>query len=236
MPVPSRDEFLAAVLKEVKYSWDHYLIKQELNDHIDEKIEDFMNDGMDEEHAENEAVLLMGDPVEIGIELNEVHKPLWGYLLFLIRSLIVVLVIALSVQFVYPAFVAYKERPDYGAQFNNILNNQNIMISASQGVNLEFDMDSYTVTIDRIYYDTQESVYFYAITKPKSKFHLFENHLPYFKARLRFDGVEYTDSLRVLYDFGDVAAVNIMIPEGAKTMEIEIQSKVQTFNLMREIH
>lgn len=234
MSVHSRDEFLAKVLKEVKYSWDHYLIKQELNDHLDEKIEDFMNDGMEKEHAENEAVLLMGDPVEIGIELNEVHKPLWGYLLFLIRSLIAVLVIALSVQFVYPAFVAYKERPDYGVQFNNILNSQNVMISALQVVDLEFDMDSYTVTIDRIHYDTQNNVYFYAITKPKSKFHLFENHLPRLKAKISFDGVEHAESMRVLYDFGDVAAVNIRIPEEAKTMEIEIQSKVQTLNLMQE--
>lgn len=50
-------------------------IEKELNAHLEDQKEAFMMDGMEEAEAEEAAVLEMGDPVEVGIRLNEIHKP-----------------------------------------------------------------------------------------------------------------------------------------------------------------
>lgn len=52
----------------------------ELETHIEEQKTDYMAQGMPEPEAEEEAVRQMGDPVEVGIELDRLHRPkmAWG--------------------------------------------------------------------------------------------------------------------------------------------------------------
>lgn len=50
-------------------------IKKELLAHLYDQKEAFLLEGMSDETAEEAAVREMGDPVEVGIELNEIHKP-----------------------------------------------------------------------------------------------------------------------------------------------------------------
>lgn len=49
-------------------------IRQELLAHIEDQKEVYINSGMSEEEAEREAVRQMGDPEEVGIELNRIHR------------------------------------------------------------------------------------------------------------------------------------------------------------------
>lgn len=73
-----RGEFITRVLKEVRFRPDHKSISQELADHIEDRADWFCEQGMSQEEAEAKAVLAMGEPSDIGRELNRVHKPLLG--------------------------------------------------------------------------------------------------------------------------------------------------------------
>lgn len=74
------DEFLKTVLCYIKFPFDRETIKLELEDHILDKINYYMNHGYDEEKAEELAVKDMGDPKEIGTQLNKVHNPIIGWI------------------------------------------------------------------------------------------------------------------------------------------------------------
>ena len=51
------------------------LVTRELEVHIEEQKADFMAEGMTEREAEEAAVREMGDPVEVGAEMDRIHRP-----------------------------------------------------------------------------------------------------------------------------------------------------------------
>ena len=53
----------------------HAAIREELESHISDQIEDNMEAGMTREEAEKAAVCDMGDPVTTGISLDQIHRP-----------------------------------------------------------------------------------------------------------------------------------------------------------------
>lgn len=88
-------QYLYAVEKHVDYIFDRKKIVKELEDHIDDNIEELIHEGYTQEEAEVKAVEMMGNPHEVGKELNKLHNPWIGYLLMLSR--IVVLMIILTI-------------------------------------------------------------------------------------------------------------------------------------------
>ena len=51
------------------------MIEEEITAHIDDQKLDFLSQGMTEQEAEDAAVREMGDPVEVGAELDRIHRP-----------------------------------------------------------------------------------------------------------------------------------------------------------------
>lgn len=51
------------------------VIVKEVEDHIEDQKQAFMAEGMKEEEAEKAAVEEMGDPVEVGVEMDQIHRP-----------------------------------------------------------------------------------------------------------------------------------------------------------------
>ncbi|MDD5945584.1 MAG: permease prefix domain 1-containing protein [Clostridia bacterium] len=78
MPLPEFNSYTDRVLTHIKFRYDHEGIRQELNEHLEDMTEDYMSEGMTENEAVSMAVLNMGDPDEIGEELNKAHSPLLG--------------------------------------------------------------------------------------------------------------------------------------------------------------
>lgn len=50
-------------------------IEQEINDHIEDQKAEFLGEGMGQTEAEEAAVREMGDPVEVGLEMDRIHRP-----------------------------------------------------------------------------------------------------------------------------------------------------------------
>jgi len=82
MPLDNqREEFCKKVCSFVRYKRAHKEISQELENHIEDHMEYLMEQGMSKEEAQVQAVEAMGNPEEIGKELDKQHRPLLGWIL-----------------------------------------------------------------------------------------------------------------------------------------------------------
>lgn len=68
-------EFLRNVCEQIKYKPIRNEISEELESHIKELKENYIQEGMNEEVAEEKAIKQMGKAEEIGKKLNKIHKP-----------------------------------------------------------------------------------------------------------------------------------------------------------------
>ncbi|MGN0675516.1 MAG: permease prefix domain 1-containing protein [Oscillospiraceae bacterium] len=78
-----KEEYIKAVLEQVRCSDVHEPLKKELEAHIDDQAEAFISVGLPEENAEEEAVKTMGDPIETGMGLDAAHRPSFPMAVFL---------------------------------------------------------------------------------------------------------------------------------------------------------
>ena len=88
-----RDAFIDKVLSHVKFKFDHEAIREELEEHMEDMLEDFKEEGMDSKEAMASAVLHMGDPDEIGEQLNKAHKPLLGTIWLLSKTAAIIMIV-----------------------------------------------------------------------------------------------------------------------------------------------
>lgn len=70
-----KQEFLAAVCSQIRFKGAHKKIANELSDHIEDQTNQYIALGMDAVTAAFKAVEQMGDPVTVGIELDNTHRP-----------------------------------------------------------------------------------------------------------------------------------------------------------------
>ncbi|MDC7293042.1 permease prefix domain 1-containing protein [Butyrivibrio sp. DSM 10294] len=69
------EEYIRKLLEQVRFKKAHKAIQEEIRSHIEDQIEANIDDGMDPATAEQKAVEDMGDPIEVGISMDRVHKP-----------------------------------------------------------------------------------------------------------------------------------------------------------------
>ena len=67
--------YIQTVTEQIRCKRALPLVTKELEDHIEDQKCDYMAEGMEPSEAEEAAVLEMGDPVEVGIEMDRIHRP-----------------------------------------------------------------------------------------------------------------------------------------------------------------
>ena len=82
-------EFLENVCEQIKYKPIRNEISEELKDHIEENMEAYVLEGVQEKEAEEKAIEQMGNAEEIGKKLNKIHRPKldWKLLIIVIAVL-----------------------------------------------------------------------------------------------------------------------------------------------------
>lgn len=70
-----KNKYLETVAAQIRCKRAVPYLQQELEDHIEDQKEAYIADGMKPEEAEEAAVREMGDPVETGVQLDQVHRP-----------------------------------------------------------------------------------------------------------------------------------------------------------------
>lgn len=70
----SRKDFINNICREISFKEAHKPIREELEIHIDDLIENYIEKGFEEKEALIRAIQSMGNPKEIGYNLNKVHS------------------------------------------------------------------------------------------------------------------------------------------------------------------
>lgn len=96
MSLLNKEKFLEEVVSHVNFKYDRYDIKRELESHILDKMEQYVEQGLDRDKAEELSVNDMGDAKEIGKELNRQHNPIIGWL-WLISNVLLILSVIISI-------------------------------------------------------------------------------------------------------------------------------------------
>lgn len=94
MRVPDWEEYLKQVFSYVKFEYDHNSIYFELSEHMEDRYEDFVMEGMDKEAAQKPVLTCMGDANAIGVELNKAHSPLIDWIWRSLKTVLISLIIA----------------------------------------------------------------------------------------------------------------------------------------------
>jgi len=88
------EEYLNTVTEQIRCIKARELVSRELKDHIEDQAEAYEADGMFEEEALERAVRDMGDPVEVGVSLDRIHRPQMSWSMLALVGVISILSIA----------------------------------------------------------------------------------------------------------------------------------------------
>ena len=69
------NKYLETVSGEIRSRKAKAFVTEELKSHIEDQKFAYMAEGMSMEEAEEEAVRQMGDPMEVGRQMNQIHRP-----------------------------------------------------------------------------------------------------------------------------------------------------------------
>ena len=90
------ETYLEKLLSQIRCKKARPYIAEEIRDHMESQIEDNLSEGMTYEEAEKNAVTDMGNPVEVGISLDRIHKPRIAWKLLVIVGILSLLGILLQ--------------------------------------------------------------------------------------------------------------------------------------------
>ena len=81
-----REEYLHTLTDQIRCKMARGAVEQEINDHIEDQKSEYMSEGMSQKEAEEAAVREMGDPVEVGLEMDRIHRPTmaWGMIALIV--------------------------------------------------------------------------------------------------------------------------------------------------------
>lgn len=82
------NEYIEKLLLQIRCKKARPYIEDEIRSHLEDQIADNIGDGMDENEAERAAVADMGDPVDVGVSLDRIHKPQIAWSMIAIISVI----------------------------------------------------------------------------------------------------------------------------------------------------
>lgn len=68
-------EYIEQAVSQIRAKKARDMVAKELTAHIEDQTESYLNQGMARDEAVREAVRQMGDPVEVGISLDKIHRP-----------------------------------------------------------------------------------------------------------------------------------------------------------------
>jgi len=117
MSIKLKSEFISSVTKQIRFPFDRKVIALELEDHLLELESYYFETTQDKDLAKSKAILEMGDPIEIGKALNQVHKPLWGWVWFISKVICIFLLCIIgwmSLQKVWDTFQSAREFESVG--------------------------------------------------------------------------------------------------------------------------
>lgn len=89
-------EYIEKLISQIRCKKARPYIANEIRNHIEDQIAENKTNGMSEEEAEKNAVTDMGDPVEVGISMDKIHKPKMAWSVVVIVGIISILAVIIQ--------------------------------------------------------------------------------------------------------------------------------------------
>lgn len=142
------EQWCVQAVCEIKYRPDRMTVYQELRQHLDDRCEAFLAQGMTNDEAIEKTLEAMGDSKELAPQLAAIHRPFWGYVYSVTKLMVIGLLIVSLIPF--GRFCAYAfdtyAYPDYTWDYT--AENNPDLISYT-GPNASSVCDGYTFTVKR---------------------------------------------------------------------------------------
>ena len=137
------------VMEQIRFKPDRDKIWDELVAHIEDRTEEMKSRGFIQEEAEARAVTAMGDPTEVGKQLDAVHKPWLGWL-WIASKVLVIITLVLSLLLVWPAVERYRDglRDDAKEQHTVEYWVRDFFLVSRHMVGKTMEIDGYRFTVD----------------------------------------------------------------------------------------
>lgn len=91
------EKYIKSVIEQIRSKKARDNIADELLNHINEQKQDYIDCGMEEKEAEEKAVIDMGDPIDVGVNLDKIHRPKPQYNLIL--AVILIMIVGIAIQY-----------------------------------------------------------------------------------------------------------------------------------------
>ena len=91
MDHPSFHYWCRVATSEIRYKPDRKAVYLELLQHLLDRYDTFIDQGLDHKEATQKTMEAMGSPAKVAAQLGDVHRPFWGYMLRAFRSAFLVL-------------------------------------------------------------------------------------------------------------------------------------------------
>lgn len=153
MPMHKEKEmFLNEVVSHVKFPFDRKEIKSELEDHIEDRMLDYLDEGYSKDEALSLTIKGMGNSSDIGRELNMMHNPFLGWI-WKISDIIVRVVGVISIMYILLVLIV-------SMNFNNPLRaiDENEVVYHMK-VNNKVRIDDRVIQITDILYETDNTMH-----------------------------------------------------------------------------
>ncbi|MBQ4650141.1 MAG: hypothetical protein IJB73_05510 [Firmicutes bacterium] len=153
MRFKSWDNYIDAMLSQVKFRFDHGEIRQEYEEHMEDKLEFLMDCGMDEERAAREVLAEMGEPESLGKALNEIHNPLLGWIWWVSKW---AAVIAVAICIFLVAKVVFTQVSAASGDYEKLKNYGKVVYQYD--VDQEFSFDGIEIYIEDVQFYSSDCV------------------------------------------------------------------------------
>lgn len=94
-----RCEYIDAAVSQIRARRARDMVAQELEAHIEDQAACYREKGMSQTEAEKEAVRQMGDPLEVGISMDQIHRPQTDWKMIVMLVFLCVLGLSLQIAF-----------------------------------------------------------------------------------------------------------------------------------------
>lgn len=85
--------WLKTATEKIRFRRDRIAVRDELRQHIEEKWEDFREQGIPEKEIDQRILKDMGSAKELAPLLAEIHKPYWGYTMVILKWVMVAILV-----------------------------------------------------------------------------------------------------------------------------------------------
>lgn len=138
-------------IEQVRFKPDRDKIWDELIAHIEDRTEDMKSRGYTQEEAETRAVTAMGNPEEVGKQLNAVHKP-WLGRLWIVSKVLVILTLIVSLLLAYPTVMQFQNAVENDAKEQNTVEYwmRGHSPVSRYAVDKTMEIDGYRFTVDEV--------------------------------------------------------------------------------------